>query len=100
VFHDEVNGIAPFSAAKTFKKAFSRRYRKRGRFFVVKRAQTKLVDPPSFKGDKLRDDICNLGSVYNPVDGCLVDHAHKSMKIGQERLVVLKSNWGEKLGGF
>jgi hypothetical protein len=45
MLHDEMNHIASFAATKAFANSFGGRNAERGRFIVVKRAETEIIDP-------------------------------------------------------
>ena len=77
MLHDEIDGRSAFPASETFVDPFGRRDIEGGGLFIMKRTEAKEVGSPSFEGNELTDNLCNLSGVEYSLDGGLVDHASK-----------------------
>ena len=75
VLHQEAGSIAALAAAETLEDASCRIHVERGRALVVEGAQTDVVRPPATQGDKVRNDLKNLGRIEDAVFGGVVNHA-------------------------
>ena len=77
VFHNEVDGRAPFAASEAFVNALGGRNVEGGSLFVVERTESKEVGTPSLEGNKLTDNLCNFSDVEYSLDGSLIYHVNK-----------------------
>jgi hypothetical protein len=80
VFHEKADGISTSSATETFVNLFRRGNRKRGRFFIVKRAQAQIIGSPFFQFDETANDIDDIDAGLNLRYGFLTDQAVKLSK--------------------
>jgi hypothetical protein len=69
MLHYKVDRIASLAAPEAFIDPFYRRYGERRSFFVMKRAETKIVDTPAFKVNKLPHHIQYLGGIKDFING-------------------------------
>jgi hypothetical protein len=62
MFHQEADGITASAATKTFVDFLNRRYRERGCFFVVKRAEAKVIGASFFQFDEASNDLGDVNA--------------------------------------
>lgn len=71
MFHQEADGVAAFSTAKTFIDLFGWRYRKRWRFLVMKRTLAKIIYTTLLQTHKAADDLYNIDARKDLLYGLL-----------------------------
>ena len=69
MFHQKTDGITTTSATKAFINFLCRRYGKRRRFFIVKRAKAQIIGASFFQFHKSTDDLDNIDPAENLLYG-------------------------------
>lgn len=85
MLHEKADGIAAFAAAKAFVNLFNRRNSERRRFFIVKRAQPKIVNAPLLQLYKPAYDLYYVNAALDLLYGLLGDQ--KKVRIGRAKYV-------------
>jgi hypothetical protein len=71
--HQKTDGVAAAATTKTFIDLLGRGNGKRGRFFVVKRAETEVIGTSFFEFDEAADDIDDIDPALYLLYGLLAD---------------------------
>ena len=75
MFHDEMNRRSTLTTGEALTDILGRRNIKGGRLIRMKRTKTDVVDAPLAQGDKLGNNVDNIGGADDSIDGRLVYHA-------------------------
>ena len=75
MLHNEMNSRSTLATGKTLTDILGRRNIKGGRLIRMKRTKTDVVDAPLTQGDKLGNNVDNIGGADDSIDGRLVYHA-------------------------
>ena len=74
VFHQKANGGAVGTTTKAVIKLFSRAYCKRGGFFIMKRAASRIIRPCFFERNAFVNHVINIDAINKFLDKAFWNH--------------------------